>query len=670
MKCLRPENLQADRRLTRNQKRSERAGKHLGALSLVGAVLLAGCAHQADLTSAQLPLQRVVIYRNGVAYFERGGKVEADRVTFKMRPKMIGDFLATLAIMQRGGSAVTSASFPVEIEKDKPKDPEVEQFQRALDKADHRPEKDDDLREVVLRLDEGKHDLRVGYVAETPLWKPSYRLVLNEAGKAQLQVWGIVQNLSGEDWENVELALVAGAPIAFESTLGTPVTPTRPIVSDAGEVISAVPTSMTTYKEEAPMAPPAPPAAMPGAAPEAESAEMDQASAEDAKGSAGVASSAPAAQKSRMAGGGRGVAMAKKAAAPTPIMAPSAPRNLNALASVAAQTGATRYEVGTRVTIPNESATMVMLLNEDVPGEAVFLFAPDGGVPDSSVHPFRVVRFVNSGKGLLEGGPIAVFEKGAFLGQGVMESLSPQSKATVPFALQRSLTVNQNTNWSQEGARVSKIEAGRLYIERDQVRLTNYEIKNGSEEAAKLLLRHARDAGWRLNNPPKGTEDRTTDGHALIPVTAKPHATSKLTVDERLASEQELNWLDPLADIAIKAYFDSSKADPKAVAQLRQAWQVRADLTHAVDRQQQLTTTQGELEKAARETRLSLEAIEKNKQAGDLRATLTARLREQTASLDRTTKDLIEVKLKMNELEVRLRDALRDVSLRLPADGR
>jgi len=668
MKCFRPENLQADRRSPRNRKGPVRAGRHLGALSLVGAVLLAGCAHQADLTSAQLPLQRVVIYRNGVAYFERGGKVEADRVTFKMRPKMIGDFLATLAIMQRGGSAVTSASFPVEIEKDKPKDPEVEQFQRALDKADHRPEKDDDLREVVLRLDEGEHDLRVGYVAETPLWKPSYRLVLNGAGKAQLQVWGIVQNHSGEDWVNVELALVAGAPIAFESTLGTPVTPTRPIVSDAGEVISAVPTSMTTYKEEAPMAPPAP--VMAGAAPEAESAQMDEASAEDAKGSDGIGTPAPASRKSGVAWGTRNSAVPKKAASPTPLMAPSAPRNLNALASVAAQTGATRYEVGTRVTIPNESATMVMLLNEDVPGEAVFLFAPDGGVPDSSVHPFRVVRFVNSGKGLLEGGPIAVFEKGAFLGQGVMESLSPQSKATVPFAIQRSLTVNQNTSWSQEGARVSKIEAGRLYIERDQVRLTNYEIKNGSQEAAKLLLRHARDAGWRLNNPPKGTEDRTTDGHALVPVTAKPHATSKLTVDERLASEQELNWLDPLADIAIKAYFESPKADPKAAAQLRQAWQVRSDLTRAVDRQQQLTTTQGELEKAARETRLSLEAIEKNKQAGDLRATLTARLREQTAGLDRTTKDLIEVKLKLNELEVRLRDALRDVSLRLPPAGR
>ncbi|MDX2052057.1 MAG: DUF4139 domain-containing protein [Polyangiaceae bacterium] len=652
---------------------ASRWGAGLGLLAVVGGLWLSGCARQANLTTAQLPLRRVVIYRNGVAYFERGGEVDADRVTFQMRPKMIGDFLATLAVMQEGGSSVSSASFPVEVEKDSVEDPEVEHFRRQLSKADNEPEKDEDLREVVLRMGEGKHNLSIGYVAETPLWKPSYRLVLNEAGKAQLQVWGIVQNLSGEDWENVELALVAGAPIAFESTLGTPVTPTRPVVSDSGEVIAAVPSSMTTYKEEAPAAaPPAPPMAAP--ADQAEMMASDEEAMPEEKGrvlsgtAAFGAARAPAASRKEAPPMGRSKASVANAPAPKPMpsMVPSAPRNLNALASVAAQTGSTRYEVGTRVTIPDESATMVMLLNQTVPGEAVFLFAPDGGVPDSSVHPFRVVRFVNSGKGLLEGGPIAVFEKGAFLGQGVMDSLSPESKATVPFALQRSLTVNQSSNFSQEGARVSKIEAGRLYIERDQVRLTNYEIKNGSEEAGKLLVRHFRDTGWRLHNPPKGTEDRTTDGHALVPVSAPPHATTKLVVDERLSIEQELDWLDPLADIAVRAYWDNPKSEPKSVAQLKQAWGVRADLSRIRDRLNQLTATQAELEKAARESRLSLEAIEKNTQAADLRATLTARLREQTAGLDRASKELIEVKLKQNELEVRLRDALRDLSVQLP----
>ena len=55
---------------------------------------------------------------------------------------------------------------------------------------------------------------------------------------------------------------------------------------------------------------------------------------------------------------------------------------------------------------------MVMLLDRPVPGEALSLFAPDGGVPESSSHPFRVARFTNKTGGLLERGPLAIFDGG------------------------------------------------------------------------------------------------------------------------------------------------------------------------------------------------------------------------------------------------------------------
>jgi peptide-methionine (S)-S-oxide reductase len=105
------------------------------------------------------------------------------------------------------------------------------------------------LRRVLLSLDGKEHDLAVGYVAATPLWRPSYRVVVGKDG-ADLQVWGIVQNLSGEDWKNVELTLVAGAPIAFESTLGDPITPVRPVITDTGEIIAQVPEGITTLGQQ------------------------------------------------------------------------------------------------------------------------------------------------------------------------------------------------------------------------------------------------------------------------------------------------------------------------------------------------------------------------------------------------------------------------------------
>ena len=41
-----------------------------------------GCAHRAGVSTSGLPVRQVVIYRNGVAYFERAGRVHDDRVQF------------------------------------------------------------------------------------------------------------------------------------------------------------------------------------------------------------------------------------------------------------------------------------------------------------------------------------------------------------------------------------------------------------------------------------------------------------------------------------------------------------------------------------------------------------------------------------------------------------
>ena len=60
---------------------------------------------------------------------------------------------------------------------------------------------------------------------------------------ASLQTWGIVQNLSGEDWTNVSLSLIAEAPLAFDASLGRAVVPPRPQITDGGEVMAVVPHS-------------------------------------------------------------------------------------------------------------------------------------------------------------------------------------------------------------------------------------------------------------------------------------------------------------------------------------------------------------------------------------------------------------------------------------------
>jgi hypothetical protein len=235
----------------------------------------------------------------------------------------------------------------------------------------------------------------------------------------------------------------------------------------------------------------------------------------------------------------------------------------------------------------------------------------------------------------------------------------------VPFALERSLAVAIDRKFDQQGARLAKIESGRIYIERDSVQKTLYTVTNGSDKTAKVLVKHPRSAGTRLYKAPAGTEDNAALGNALVPMAVKPYGKAELTVDERRAQQQSVSWLSTLADDAVRGYLADPRANPKIQSQLKTLWQVRETWKNTVDEHKKLSDEQRELEKAARETRLSLQAIEKNTQAADLRAKLTRRLAEITRRMEQITKRLVEVKMAMNEQEVRFRDAAREIHLRV-----
>lgn len=603
-------------------------------LTLLCLAAVCACATPQVAAPRELALKRVAIYRNGVAYFERSGRIRADRLQFKVRPEHVGDFLATLAVMEKGGSSVRAASFPLQVE-------EVE-GEEAAEGA--QPRSSRALQSVILELDGEAHDLAVGYVTEQPVWKPSYRVVLGEGGPT-LQAWGIVQNVSGEDWKDVQLSLVAGAPISFEATLQRPVVPSRPTLNDTGEMISAVPRSQSTLAQRppAPVAPPPPPA--PRAAPNARE------SRNPSKREAGPPSAMPQAP-----------------AAPSPepsySMEDAAPRNLSMLAAQTVEGGATQYDLPHTVTVPNDSATMVLLLVQKVEGEAVFMFAPEGGVPDSSRHPFRVVRFKNPTKGLLERGPIAVYGEDAFLGQGLMEPLSAGGEATIPFALDRGLAVDSDRQYSSAGARLARIEHGQLQLERDQIAKTSYRVRSGKPDAVRVVLRHPRTQGMKLHRPPDGSRDQVGEATALIPLQVPGHETATLVVEERRAYPTHADWFSPEADEAVRRYLADPRAAPAVAEALRGAWALRGEIVKAREEREKLQGEQDILAAASEETRENLRALAKNKSGVDsLRQTLARRLKELDERLAKLSHRLVELDLELNEKGVRFTERLREVKL-------
>jgi hypothetical protein len=78
----------------------------------------------------------------------------------------------------------------------------------------------------------GDRDIFVSYISEVPIWKSTYRILVSDkpAEKPMLQGWAIVDNTIGEDWKDVQLSLVAGAPQSFIQDISQPFYARRPVV--------------------------------------------------------------------------------------------------------------------------------------------------------------------------------------------------------------------------------------------------------------------------------------------------------------------------------------------------------------------------------------------------------------------------------------------------------
>jgi hypothetical protein len=78
-------------------------------------------------------------------------------------------------------------------------------------------------RGVVIRFKgERKRTIRFSYVIDAPIWRISYRMSMKE-DQATLQSWVHLDNVFGNDWQNVEIELRSGRPAAFHADLFAPI---------------------------------------------------------------------------------------------------------------------------------------------------------------------------------------------------------------------------------------------------------------------------------------------------------------------------------------------------------------------------------------------------------------------------------------------------------------
>nr|HEX4318766.1 carboxypeptidase regulatory-like domain-containing protein [Kofleriaceae bacterium] len=190
------------------------------------AAVAAGCFHHAHGNVEGASLGRVVIYRNGVAFYERHAIVENGQLTVRVPRDRVDDFLKSLTVIDADTQKPMSVTIPrTEVEGG------------------------GFLTMTVDTGDRSRAPVLMTYVTEAPAWKPSYRAVIGADNKIMLEGWAIVDNVSGEDWNRVQVGVGASSALAFRFDLWSVRRVDRDLLQNDDKFAIAPPTGVSPYAE-------------------------------------------------------------------------------------------------------------------------------------------------------------------------------------------------------------------------------------------------------------------------------------------------------------------------------------------------------------------------------------------------------------------------------------
>ncbi len=346
-----------------------------------------------------------------------------------------------------------------------------------------------DVRSLVISTaGTGDRQLFVSYISEVPIWKSTYRLVISPKGKPLLQGWAVVDNTIGEDWRNVELSLVAGAPQSFIQNISQPYYGRRAVVPMPAAVLLAPQTHQPTL-------------------------------ASTTEAVTVIAQEATSATKGRgVPGGVAGGVVGGIAEPPASVtdlrsaVAPARPdiydqtRSLDPQAASASLGDLFEYRIKEPITLRKDQSALVPILSAEIEAEKVSLW----NRPSGSGRPLRAVWLTNTTGLTLDGGSMTLIDADAFAGEGLIEPLKPGERRLLSYAADLGVLVDARRQ-SADG-RIFRLRArdGVITQETEERVTWTYKARNENATPTTLIIEHRLGPGWRLGEgqtPVESTAD-------------------------------------------------------------------------------------------------------------------------------------------------------------------
>jgi hypothetical protein len=556
----------------------------------------------ADTDAARLPVKRVVLYKNGVGYFEHSARVRGNQeLGIDFTTGQLNDVLKSLTVVDLGdgkisdirynsiaplnerlralrlpfGEQITRAEFlsalrgsRVEVagkgesatgrllsveQEDRTNDSgatyHVTDFSIVTDSgemknfelgpgvsvrlADHElndevgrylslvgSSRARDLRRMtVSATGNGDRDIFVSYISEVPVWKSTYRIILPEKPneKPLLQGWAIVDNTIGEDWKDVQLSLIAGAPQSFIQDISQPLYARRPEIALPESAMLTPQTHEGTMKQEGPPPPPPPP---PGSAIGGAVGKLEQFGYGARARANDLAVSSEQVQVNAAA----------------PMSTPAKSRSFDRLEQFAQLQNAQvaqaqelgdyfEYNIKQAITIGKNQSALVPILQSRIEADKVTLWTANANQP-----ALRALWVKNASGLTLDSGTFNIIDTGTFAGEGLIETIHPNERRLLSYAADTAVRVTSQAESKDLPVSRVQILKGVMFLSREHRDKVKYIIRNSDTASRQVVIEHPVRAGWKLVESNKPEE--TSASHYRFRVSIDPDKTNELTVEE------------------------------------------------------------------------------------------------------------------------------------------
>jgi hypothetical protein len=587
--------------------------------------------------AAELPVKQVVLYKHGVGFFERAGRLgpgESARLDFNASE--MNDVLKSLTIEERGGGKISGlrydsmdplghklAEFPFQIGAAQPlsvmldelkgarlelkfgnetvagaivngrlvassdKQPEREQLTLMLDGGELRtldlsaatgihftdPQLQQQFHDYLAALaaarskekrsvyidstDAKEREVVASYMIPSPVWKSSYRLIFGASGQPVLEGWAIVDNTTGEDWTKVQLSLVSGRPISFVSQLYAPKYVNRPTAELADDR---------------------------AARPVVHEGGFDAIAGIGHGEGGGVGGGVYAARPQMRAATAAPMAMAPVAGRAMAETMQVAPSSIVASATAGELGELFEYRIAQPVTIRKDESAMLPFLQQPIEARKLLIYSDH-----SSQHPTNAAELTNSSGKTLDGGPITVYDGGAYGGEALMETLKAADKRLISYAVDIGTRITEAFGGKQAVVREIHAARGVLTTKLAAEETRTYTVRNVDKKAKTLIIEHPLRQGYTLLN--QKPAEKTASAYRFE-IQLAPGASQDFPVSEERVYDQTYQVTSLTPDVIVGYVSNRTLSDAG-----------RAQLQRVADQKRQVAANDRALEEAEGQTR-------------------------------------------------------------------